>query len=70
MHFSLASRAPARLELLDVTGRRHFAQDVGALGAGGHSIRLSPERRLAPGIYLIRLHQEGATRTQRAAVIR
>jgi len=69
VHFSLPSDASASLELLDVTGRRQYLKDVGALGAGRHSIRLSPERRLAPGIYLVRLRQGGETRVARAAVI-
>ena len=38
--FALDSSAPARLELLDVAGRRIESHEVGARGAGEHALRL------------------------------
>jgi hypothetical protein len=46
--FSLADAAPARLELLDVLGRRVQTIEVGDLGPGGHVARLAPVP--APGV--------------------
>jgi hypothetical protein len=67
-HFALPNGAPAALELLDVTGRRVAAQDVGALGAGRHTVALNGAR-LSPGLYVMRLRQAGAVRTTRVAVL-
>lgn len=69
VRLALPSGAEARLELFDVTGRRLAARDVGALGAGQHLVDLG-EGRFAPGLYLLRLTQDGLTRTARAAVTR
>jgi trimeric autotransporter adhesin len=68
--FSLPDAAPARLELLDIAGRRIGTHEVGALGAGSHSVRLAENRTLSPGVYLIRLSRNGQSRTARAVVIR
>src|SRR5437867_5806894 len=38
--FTLPNAAPAMLELLDVSGRRIAAREVGSLGAGFHFVRL------------------------------
>ena len=67
--FALRDAAPAQLELLDVTGRRILARDVGALGAGRHSVNLAEGRSVAKGIYWVRLTQGANRRTTRAAVI-
>lgn len=68
--FTLPSAESARLELLDVSGRRVAWREVGALGAGGHSVELTEGRKLAPGVYLVRLTQSGKALVARAAVIR
>lgn len=67
--FELPTEAPARLELLDVSGRRVAFQDVGALGAGRHVVDLAQGGRIAPGLYLVRLTQGANSRTARAAVL-
>lgn len=67
--FTLPSAAPARLELLDVAGRRVAVRDVGALGAGRHAVRLGDATRLRPGLYLVRLTQSDAIRTARAIIL-
>jgi hypothetical protein len=70
IRFRLAMDAPARLELVDVSGRRVAGCDVGALGAGAHAVDLAAGRRLAPGLYVVRLIQGGRTCTTRVTVLR
>jgi hypothetical protein len=67
--FTLPIADPARLELIDVTGRRVTSRDIGALGAGQHVVNLAAARPLAPGIYLVKLTQGARSRVARAAVI-
>jgi hypothetical protein len=69
VHFALPSNARASLELFDLAGRRIEEQAVGALGAGRHAVELAPARRLAAGIYLIRLTQGANTRSVRSVVL-
>jgi hypothetical protein len=69
VEFSLPSAEPARLELIDIGGRRIADQAVGALGPGRHRVDLSGGRRLAPGLYLVRLEQSGQVRVTRATVL-
>ncbi len=67
--FDLPTDAPARLELIDASGRRVLARDVGTFGAGRHVLDLARERRVPAGIYWLRLEQ-GTSRAQaRIAVI-
>jgi hypothetical protein len=67
VHFTLPTNAPARLELLDVAGRRIASHEV---GAGRHTLDLGAGQHLAPGLYLVRLTQGANTRTTRVAVLR
>jgi len=69
VHFMLPSNAPARVELLDVSGRRVVGREVGSLGAGRHAIELGEGRRLAPGLYLVRLRQGANARVVRVVVL-
>ena len=64
----LPSADPAQLELLDVMGRRLASRELGALGAGRHTVELGTGMHLAPGVYLIRLTQAGSTRVTRVAI--
>jgi predicted lipoprotein with Yx(FWY)xxD motif len=66
VHFSLPTGTPARLELLDVAGRRIASHDV---GMGQHTLDLGQGQHLAPGLYLVRLTQGANTRTTRVAVL-
>jgi hypothetical protein len=68
--FSLPGPMPARLEVLDVQGRRVFAREVGALGRGAHQVQVGSGTRLAPGVYTVRLTQGGRVRSARAVVLR
>jgi len=68
--FTLPSASPAKLEVLDIAGRIVLAREVGALGAGSHTLKLGEGRSFAPGVYVLRLTQGGRTLTARGAVIR
>ncbi len=68
--FSLASDEPAVLELLDVSGRRLSAAEVGGLGAGPHTYALPQPPGMAPGVYWVRLRQSGRVRVAKAVVLR
>jgi hypothetical protein len=68
IHFALASAKPARLEMLDLAGRRVFGRDVGSLGPGRHAVRLGDGARIAPGVYVLRLVQGQEIRRARAVV--
>lgn len=67
--FTLPQSGRARLDLFDATGRRLATADAGALGAGRHTLALG-DGRLEPGLYWVRLAQDGATRTVKAVVAR
>jgi hypothetical protein len=66
VRFSVPSASPARLELLDVAGRRIASHEV---GIGQHTLDLGQGQRLAPGLYLVRLTHGTNTRTTRVAVL-
>jgi hypothetical protein len=66
VEFVLPTAAPARLELLDVRGRRVAERMI--VAAGRQSIALRGD--LTPGLYVVRLSQEGQVETARAAVLR
>ena len=69
VEFVLPNAAPARLELLDVAGRRVALRDVGPLGPGRHEVDLSVDRALAPGLYLVRLSQGAMRLVRRVSVL-
>lgn len=64
---TLPSAEPARLEMLDVSGRCVIARDLAALGSGYHVVSLT-QRKLASGVYVLRLTQTGRTITTKAVV--
>jgi len=68
--FTLPSAAPARLELIDLSGRRLVDRDVESLGAGRHLLRLGESAQIAPGMYWLRLTQGGRALTARVSVVR
>ena len=67
--FSLASTAPARLEILDVAGRRVHARTLDRPVPGPQQLGLSGVQ-LAPGVYVIRLEQAGSRIVRRSVVLR
>jgi hypothetical protein len=70
VEFALPSAGPARLELFDVHGRRILVRQVGSMGAGDHRAQLHPARRLASGVYLIRLVQGRGSATAKLVLAR
>jgi hypothetical protein len=68
--FSLPDAAPARIELLDLAGRRVASRRVDALGPGRHRIRLSESARLPAGTYVVRLTQGGRSLATKVSLIR
>jgi hypothetical protein len=68
--FTLATRGPARIAVYDVSGRRVFSRDVGALGPGRHLVPLARGGALPSGIYVVQLTQDGRTITRRATALR
>jgi len=69
VRLSLAGGAPARLELLDVAGRRMAERELTALGPGPHDVDLASRRRLPAGIYLVRLSEGQAVAVRRVALL-
>ncbi len=67
--FTLASASSARLELVDVSGRRVATREVGALGVGTHQVDLAEGLRLPAGIYMVRLSQGANVRVSRMVVL-
>jgi hypothetical protein len=65
--FSLAGSGVARLEVLDLAGRREYARELAGLTPGSQTLALA-EARLAPGVHWLRL-SEGA-HTAHARVVR
>ncbi len=68
--FSLASDAPASLEVFDLHGRLVLSHEVGAPGPGAHSVRLEGRGRLPAGIYTVRLRQGARFASARAVIVR
>ncbi|MEQ1831992.1 MAG: kelch repeat-containing protein [Candidatus Eisenbacteria bacterium] len=68
--FSLASAAPARLSLLDVTGRAVAVREVGSLGPGRHTVALGCSSGVPAGVYWLRLAQGGRSLSVRGVVMR
>jgi hypothetical protein len=64
---TLIAGVPARLEVLDLAGRRIAGRDLSALGAGAHVLDLDEAVGLPSGIYLVRLWQGTEQRTVRMA---
>ena len=70
VEFALHEAGPARLELLDVAGRALSSREVGALGAGVHTLDWEDGVPLRPGIYFLRLVQGTNEVRARATVLR
>ena len=65
-----AQPAPARLELLDVAGRRLVEREVSSFGAGRHAVDLATGRTLSPGLYFVRLTHGADVRMTRVVVLK
>lgn len=67
--FRLPDAAPACLDVFDVAGRRVAGIDVGARGAGTHTVTLGDRTTFRAGVYLVRLSRAGERRVSRAVVL-
>jgi hypothetical protein len=68
--FSLPDLSPARVEVLDVTGRRVASREVHAAQAGAQAVEFGEATTLRAGVYLVRLTQGGRSLTRRVVLIR
>jgi hypothetical protein len=69
--FSLPRMSPARVDLIDVNGRRVASRDAGTLGAGRHTVSFDREIAALPaGVYAIRLVQGGRAVTRKISIVR
>jgi hypothetical protein len=69
LRISLPSAASARLEVLDVAGRRLVRRDLTALGPGRHALTLDEGAQLGAGVYLLTVFQGSVTATRRVVVM-
>lgn len=70
VRFTLPRPAAARLELVDVAGRRMVVREVGGLGVGSHAVDLAAERpSLGSGVYFVRLVQDGDVAVRRVVLL-
>jgi hypothetical protein len=68
--FELPDAAHAELAVFDLGGRRIDSYEVGALGAGRHTLRVGRERPLPTGLYFVRLTRGGRVASRRLFVVR
>lgn len=68
--FTLPTMAAARLELLDLAGRRLRSREIGTLGPGEHSVDLADGESLPSGVYFVRIVQGDQSARARAVFIR
>ncbi len=66
--FSLPANGPARVEFIDVTGRRVLTRELGVETPGNHVVSLG-DTRLRPGVYALRLVQGGRVAYGRAVIL-
>jgi len=67
--FALPAAGRALLELVDVSGRRLAAREVGSADMGVHVVELARNLTLHPGVYLVRLSQGAHFAATRVVVI-
>jgi hypothetical protein len=66
--FTLTGAAPAKLEVLDLAGRREHVRVLAGTGAGRHVVDLGAAR-LAPGVHWLRLTEGARSAHTRVVVI-
>jgi hypothetical protein len=69
VRLTVPSAAPARLELLDLSGRSLWAREQ-SFGPGEHDVPVSAGFRVPPGLYFLRVAQERRVATTRVAIAR
>lgn len=70
VRFVLPAPAAARIEVLDIGGRRVALQEAAGLAAGPHDLAVVGAQSLPSGVYLIRFSAGPARITRRLAVVR
>ena len=68
--FTLPDDAPARIEVVDLQGRRVVSRELAALGWTSQVVSLPETRALPAGVYVVRLSQGARSVTTRAVVAR
>lgn len=69
LSFTLGSDGPARLRIVDVSGRRVMSREL-SLEAGAHTVRLDETQDLPAGLYFLRLEQDGRGVGRKLAILR
>ena len=67
--FSLSGASAAKLEVMDLAGRREWARELAGLEPGRHTLALA-DARLAPGVHWLRLSEGPQTAHARVVVVR
>jgi hypothetical protein len=70
VEITLGDTGPARLEVLDMAGRRVDSRDLSGFTPGRHALVIDATTKLAPGLYWLRLTQNGMSAHARAVVLR
>jgi len=74
LNYRLAARAPLRIELYDVSGRRVRTLFEGPANAGDHTLGFEPVDprggRIASGVYFVRMQTPDFTQVRQVTVIR
>jgi VCBS repeat protein/FG-GAP repeat protein len=70
IYFALERGAEARLDLVDLAGRRMFSRALTNWGPGHHVMTLGDANSLSPGVYFVRLYQGRRVLESRAVVTR
>ena len=70
VEFSLASDAPASLEIADVAGRRWLHDELGALSPGRHEATVSLAGLPGPGVFWLHLSQAGHAAVSKVILVR
>ncbi len=68
--FTLTSKEPTTLDVIDLAGRRVLRREVGSLGPGTHSVTLADSPQLRPGIYFLGLKRGERVLGVRATLLR
>ena len=69
VRFTLGASETVQLELLDAAGRRVAQRETFSLGPGSHEITLADRKRLAPGIYVVKLTQGVHQRVRQIVIL-
>ncbi len=70
IHFTLPGGTPARLELVDLSGRRVLSRSLSAWGAGSHVLMVGESEPLPPGIYFVQLMRGNQSLESKVVVAR